>query len=260
MSKLTAKILASAIGLCLAGGAMAQNIAVVNGRPVPKTRADFFVKEQTKQGQADTPELQKLVRDELINREVLQQEAERKGLGSNDQVKQQLDLMKQAVLLNALREDYFTNNKPSDAELKSEYDKIKAQFGDKEYRARHILVDSEDKAKELIEQLKKGAKFEDLAKANSKDTGSAQNGGDLDWSAPGNYVPDFSNAMVKLEKGKFTDTPVKSPFGFHIIKLEDTRETKVPSLEEVKAQLSQSLMGQKWRKYQTDLRNKATVK
>ena len=260
MSKLTAQLIATAIGLCLAGSALAQNIAVINGRPVPKSRADFFVKEQTKQGQPDSPELQKMVREELINREILQQEAERKGLGSNDQVKQQLDLMKQAVLLNALREDYFTKNKPSDAELTTEYNKIKAQFGDREYRARHILVDAEDKANKLIEQLKKGAKFEELAKANSKDTGSAQNGGDLDWSAPGNYVPEFSNAMVNLEKGKFTDKPVKSQFGYHIILLEDVRDAKVPSLEEVKPQLSQSLMAQKWKKYQNDLRDKATIK
>ncbi len=260
MSKLTAQLVAAAIGLCIGGSALAQNIAVVNGRPVPKSRADFFIKEQTKQGQPDSPELQKLVRDELINREVLQQEAEKKGLGSSDTVKQQLELMKQAVLLNALRDDYFAKNKPTDEEIKGEYNKLKGQFGDREYRARHILVDSEDKAKGLIEQLKKGAKFEDLAKANSKDTGSAQNGGDLDWAAPGNYVPEFSAAMTKLEKGKFTEVPVQSQFGFHIIKLDDVRDAKIPSIDEVKPQISQSLMTQKWRKYQADLRAKASVK
>jgi peptidyl-prolyl cis-trans isomerase C len=260
MSRFTARILAAAIGLSATAGVFAQNIAVVNGRPVPKARADFFVAEQTKQGQQDTPELQKMVREELINREILQQEAERKGLGSTAEVKQQLELTKQAILLRALQEDFMKTNKLSDEELANEYNKIKAQFGDKEYRARHILVDTEDKAKALIEQIKKGAKFEDIAKANSKDPGSGQNGGDLDYAAPGNFVPEFSQAMTGLQKGQMTETPVKTQFGYHIIKLEDIREAQVPSLAEVKPQLSQSLLAKKWTTYQQTLKSKAVIK
>ncbi|MFN7834299.1 MAG: peptidylprolyl isomerase [Burkholderiaceae bacterium] len=260
MLTMTQRLLLLCFGVLMTGSAFAQNIAIVNGRAVPKARADFFVKEQTRQGQPDSPELQKMVREELINREVMQQEAERKGLATGESVKQQLDLMRQAVVLNALREDFFTKNKPTDGELKSEYDKLKSQFGDKEYRARHILVETEEQAKSLIEQLKKGAKFEDLAKANSTDTGSAQNGGDLDWSTPASYVPEFSAGLAKLEKGKYSDTPVKSSFGHHIIRLDDVRDAKIPAFDEVKAQIAQSLMAQKWRKYQADARAKATVK
>jgi peptidyl-prolyl cis-trans isomerase C len=259
MSRFTIRLFAASLGL-FSAAAFAQNIAIVNGRPVPKARADFFVAEQTKQGQQDGPELQRMVREELINREILQQEAERKGLGSSSEVKQQMELTKQAILLRALQEDFMKTNMLSDDELSSEYNKIKAQFGDKEYRARHILVDTEDKAKALIEQIKKGAKFEDIAKANSKDPGSGANGGDLDFAAPGNFVPEFSQAMVALQKGQMTDAPVKTQFGYHIIKLEDIREAQVPSLAEVKPQLSQSLLAKRWAKYQESLKAKAVIK
>lgn len=259
MSRFTARLLAASLGLYTAG-VFAQNIAVVNGRPIPKARADFFVSEQVQQGQTDTPELQRMVRDELINREVLQQEAERRGLGSSNEVKQQMDLTRQAILLRALQQDFMKTHKVSDKELTEEYNRIKAQFGDKEYRARHILVDSEDKAKSLIEQIRKGAKFEEVAKQNSKDPGSGANGGDLDFAAPGNFVPEFSRAMTALQKGQMTDAPVKTQFGWHIIKLEDVRDAQIPSLDEVKPQLSQSLLGKRWAEYQKGLKDKAVIK
>lgn len=259
MSRFTARLFAATLGLCSAS-VFAQNIAIVNGRPVPKARADFFVSEQVQQGQSDTPELQRMVREELINREILQQEAERKGLGSSNEVKQQLELTRQAILLRALQQDFMKTNKVSDKDLNEEYNRIKAQFGDKEYRARHILVDSEDKAKSLIDQIRKGAKFEDMAKQHSKDPGSGANGGDLDFAAPGNFVPEFSKAMTGLQKGQMTEAPVKSQFGWHIIKLEDVREAQIPSLDEVKPQLSQSLLGKRWTEYQRNLKEKAIIK
>lgn len=237
---------------------MAQNIAIVNGKPVPKARFDAMMTQILKQGQqARTPDLEAKVKEELVLREIFAQEAEKKGVAQSADYKTQMEFARQSILIQTLFSDFQSKSKESEAELKAEYDQIKAQNGDKEYRARHILVEKEDEAKALVTQLKAGAKFEDLAKKSSKDPGSAENGGDLDWAAPGNYVPEFSEAMTKLEKGKFTEVPVKSQFGYHIIKLEDTRATQFPPYEEVKAQLQQRNAQAKLAKYREDLRTKA---
>ena len=142
-------------------------------------------------------------------------------------------------------------------DIQAEYDKFKSQSGGTEYRARHILVEKEDEAKALIAQIKGGAKFEDLAKKNSKDPGSGENGGDLDFAAPGAYVPEFSQAMVKLKKGEMTEVPVKSQFGWHIIKVVDTREAQFPPLEEVKPQIQQHLAQQKMVQFRDEIRTKS---
>ncbi|MBC7698814.1 peptidylprolyl isomerase [Aquabacterium sp.] len=237
---------------------MAQNIAIVNGKPVPKARFDAMMTQIVKQGQqAKTPDLEAKVREELVLREIFVQEAEKKGIAATSDYKTQMEFARQSILIQALFTDFQAKSKDSEADLRAEYDKIKAQNGDKEYRARHILVEKEDEAKAIITQLKAGAKFEDLAKKNSKDPGSAENGGDLDWAAPGNYVPEFSEAMSKLEKGKFTETPVKSQFGYHIIKLEDSRATQFPPYDEVKVQLQQRNAQAKLAKYRDDLKAKA---
>ncbi|MGH6648579.1 peptidylprolyl isomerase [Aquabacterium sp.] len=237
---------------------MAQNIAIVNGKPVPKARFDAMMTQILKQGQqAKTPDLEAKVKEELVLREIFVQEAEKKGIAQTADYKTQMEFARQSILIQALFADFQGKNKENEAELRAEYDQIKAQNGDKEYRARHILVEKEEDAKALITQLKAGAKFEDLAKKNSKDPGSAENGGDLDWAAPGNYVPEFSEAMSKLEKGKFTETPVKSQFGYHIIKLEDTRATQFPPYDEVKAQLQQRNAQAKLAKYRDELKAKA---
>ncbi|GAA4011226.1 peptidylprolyl isomerase [Actimicrobium antarcticum] len=238
--------------------AMAQNIAVVNGKAIPSSRADLMAKQAATQGQADTPELRKMVKEELINREVLVQEADKLGLGNSADVKTQLEIARQSLVIRALVADYVKKHPVSDAEIKAEYDKFKATAGDKEYRARHILVEKEDEAKAIIVKLKGGAKFEELAKA-SKDPGSAANGGDLDWASPASFVKPFSDAMVGLAKGSYTETPVKTQFGYHVIKLEDTRAAKVPALEEVKPQISESLQQKKLQEYQQELRAKAKV-
>ncbi|MEB0133850.1 peptidylprolyl isomerase [Actimicrobium sp. CCC2.4] len=238
--------------------AVAQNLAVVNGKSIPSSRADLMVKQAATQGQADTPELRKMVKEELINREVLVQEADKLGLGNSADVKSQLEIARQSLVIRALVGDYVKKHPVSDADIKAEYDKFKATAGDKEYRARHILVEKEDEAKAIIIKLKAGAKFEDLAKA-SKDPGSAANGGDLDWASPASFVKPFSDAMVALAKGSYTEVPVKTQFGYHVIKLEDTRAAKVPTLEEVKPQISESLQQKKLQEYQQELRAKAKV-
>jgi peptidyl-prolyl cis-trans isomerase C len=238
--------------------ALAQNLAVVNGKPVPSSRADMMVKQLAAQGQADSPQLRSMVKEELINREILMQEADKLGLGSSADVKAQLEMARQSIVIRALVADFLKKNPVKDADIQAEYDKFKAQAGDKEYHARHILVDKEEDAKAIIAKLKGGAKFEDLAK-QSKDTGSAANGGDLDWAAPSSFVKPFSDAMVALQKGQITETPVKTQFGYHVIKLEDTRAAKVPSLEEVKPQIAESLQQKKLAAYQEELRKKAKV-
>jgi peptidyl-prolyl cis-trans isomerase C len=238
--------------------AMAQNLAVVNGKPVPSSRADVMVKQLAAQGQPDTPQLREMVKEELINREILMQEADKRGLTSTPEVKNQAEIARQSIAIRALVQDYLKKNPVSDAEIKAEYDKFKAQAGDKEYHARHILVDKEDEAKAIIAKLKGGAKFEELAK-QSKDPGSASNGGDLDWASPGSFVKPFSDAMVGLQKGQITETPVKTQYGYHVIKLEDVRAAKIPSLEEVKPQIAESLQQQKLQAFQEELRKKAKI-
>lgn len=252
-ARLLALILATA-----AVPALAQNLAVVNGKPVPSSRADVMIKQMTTQGQQDSPQLRAMVKEELINREILIQEADKLGLGNSTDVKNQLELARQSIVIRALVADYVKKNPVKDADLKAEYDKFKAQAGDKEYRARHILVEKEDEAKAIIAKLKAGAKFEDLAK-QSKDPGSAANGGDLDWASPASFVKPFSDAMVALHKGQVTDTPVKTQFGYHVIKLEDVRAAKVPTFEEIKPQIAEQLQQQKLQAYQQELRKKAKI-
>ena len=259
MKKLSTAVSAVAFAAALLPAlASAQNIAIVNGKAVPKARFESFMTQITKQGgQQRTPELEQQVKDELVLREIFVQEAERRGLQRSEEYKSQMEVARQSLLIRELFNDYQAKNAVSDDELKAEYEKIKSANSGSEYRARHILVESEDLAKSLIAQLKGGASFAELAKANSKDPGSAPNGGDLDWASPGNYVPEFSQAMTQLQKGKFTETPVKSQFGYHIILLEDTRTATFPSFEEVKPQLAQRAQQQKLAKFRDDLKNKA---
>mgnify|MGYP000459207794 FL=1 len=237
--------------------AQAQNIAIVNGKAVPKARVEALMSQATRSGQPKTPELEQQVRDEVVLREIFLQEAEKRGLAATADYKQQMEFARQTILIRELFADFQKKNPVTDAEVQAEYDKFKAQSSGTEYRARHILVEKEDEAKALIAQIKGGAKFEDVAKKNSKDPGSGENGGDLDFAAPGAYVPEFSQAMVKLKKGEMTETPVKSQFGWHVIKLEDTREAKFPPLEEVKGQIQQRIGQQKLAEYRDAIRAKA---
>ncbi|RPH61718.1 MAG: peptidylprolyl isomerase, partial [Burkholderiales bacterium] len=193
LAKLAALALLPAASL-----AFAQNAAVVNNKPIPKQKVDEFVQALVTQGRPDTPELRAAVREELIARELFVQEAEKKGLPRSTEVQRQLDNARQDILIRALIRDHLQGNPIKDDELQAEYDKVRKQAGEKEYRARHILVEKEGEAKQIIAQLKKGAKFEELAK-KSKDTGSAQSGGDLDWNTPQTFVKEFSDAMVGLE-------------------------------------------------------------
>jgi len=222
----------------------------------PKPYFDFLLKERLAQGQPDTPELRNAIRDELNTRELLVREAKKKGMEKSSDVKNQMDLAAQTVLVRAYVADWIKANPIPDAALRKEYEAIKAQMGDKEYKVRHILVEKEDEAKEIIAALQKGDKFETLAE-RSKDPGSKAKGGDLDWNAPGNFVKPFSDAMVKLPKGKFTTQPVQTQFGWHVIAVDEIRDAKVPPFEEVKPQLQQRLQAQYLDQYFKELRAKA---
>jgi peptidyl-prolyl cis-trans isomerase C len=234
-------------------------IATVNGVAVPKARMDYMMLEQQSRGMQDTEQTRAMVREELVNREVLQQEAQRAGFAKKADVQTQIDMARQGIIVGAYLRDWARKHPVSDEEVQKEYDRARAQAPGKEYRARHILVDSEDQAKSIIADLKKGAKFDDLARKLSKDDGTKAKGGDLDWQSPGSFDKDFSSAMVKLAKGKYTETPVKTRFGFHVIQLEDSRAAQHPPLAEVKGQISQRLQRARIEAVVAELRAKAKV-
>jgi len=221
----------------------------------PQGFYDFMIKQRLAQGQPDSPELRAAVRDELNTRELLVREAKKQGVDKNPTVRTEMDLAGQTVIVRTYMAEYLKSHPVSDAALRKEYDTIKSQIGDKEYKVRHILVENEAEAKEIIAALQKGEKFEKLAE-RSKDTGSKVNGGDLDWNAPANFVKPFSDAMIALPKGKFTTTPVQTQFGWHVIEVTDIREAKVPPFDDVKTQLAQRMQGQVVDAYLKDLRAK----
>lgn len=232
--------------------------ATVNGVSIPQARIDLRVKGLAAQGQADSPELRKAVREDMINFEIVVQEAVKSGLDKNAEVVQQAELARQQVLVGAFVQDYTKNHPISEDQLKQEYEKLKTKLGDKEYNARHILVETEAEAKDIIAQLGKKAKFEKLA-AKSKDAGSADKGGSLGWAVPSNFVPPFANALLNLKKGEYTKEPVQSQFGWHVIKVDDVRDLKAPPFEELKPQLQQRLQQQAVQKLIAELRAKAKI-
>ena len=192
-------------------------------------------------------------------REIFTQEAEKKGIAASADYRAQMELARQSILIRELFEDFKKKNPVSDAEAKAEYDKFVAANSGKEFKARHILVEKESEAKDIIARLKKGAKFDEIAKKQSKDPGSGANGGDLDWANPRSYVPEFTEALLKLNKGQLTDTPVKSQFGYHIIRLDDVREAELPKFADIKPQIAQQLQQHRLQQYQEKLRSSAKV-
>ncbi|RYF76205.1 MAG: peptidylprolyl isomerase [Comamonadaceae bacterium] len=253
------RLAAAGVLAALSMGAIAQNIAIVNGKPVPKSRMDVLAQQLASAGRPVTPEMQSQLREEVVAREVFMQEAQKQGLDASDDYRNQLELARQAILIRALFENYRKQNAVGDADVQAEYDKFVKANGGKEYKARHILVETEDQAKKIIADLKKNAKFEDIAKKQSKDPGSGANGGDLDWANPSSFVPEFSEAMMKLNKGETTPAPVKSQFGYHVIRVDDIRQAQLPKVEEVKPQITQQLQQQRLQKFQEELRAKAKV-
>ena len=255
-------LIASALVSLLSLGAtaaLAQNIAIVNGKAVPKARMDSLSLQLQSTGRPITPEVQEQMRQHLISLEVFTQEADKLGLASSDEFKAQMELARQTVFANQLIKDFEKKNAVTDELLKAEYDKFAAANGGKEIKARHILVDKEADAAAIIASLKKGAKFDEIAKKRSKDTGSGAKGGDLDWANPSSYVPEFSAALLALKKGQLTDKAVKTQFGFHVIRVDDVRDIKLPAFDEVKPQIADQMKQDKRATYQRDLMGKAKV-
>jgi peptidyl-prolyl cis-trans isomerase C len=230
----------------------------VNGVNIPAARVDLLAKSQSAQGQPDTPELRSRIRDFLATQEVLAQEAVKRGLDKNPEVTTQIELNRQEVLVNAYIQDYLKRNPVNDDAIKKEYERVKSQVGDKEFKAHHILVKTEDEAKQAIAQIKKGAAFEKVAAEKSEDASKA-NGGDLGWSGPERYVQPFGDALKKLKKGQMTDAPVQSQFGWHVIRLDEVRDRKFPAFDEAKPRLQQQLQQQQVAKAVADLKAKAKI-
>ena len=234
-------------------------VATVNGTAIPRARQDYLVRQQTARGAPDNDQTRAAVRDELINRELVVQEAARAGTAKKGDVPMQLEMARQEVLVGAYLNDYLRTHPVSDADVQKEYDRAREQTGATEYRARHILVETAEEARRLIAELKKGGKFEELARKSSKDEGTRERGGDLDWSVPAAFDKAFADALVKLQKGQITTEPVQSRFGFHVIQLEDQRAVSFPPLAQVRPQIQQRLTRQKVETLLRDLRAKAKV-
>lgn len=258
MNKIS-RLLAVMLTASVAMAAHAQNVATVNGVAIPQAKLDTQLKALAARGQKDSPELRNAIKDSLITGVIVEQEAAKKGLDKNPEIQAEIEMARQSVLFRAYVQDFMKSNPVADAEIKAEYDKFKSTQADKEYNVRHILVKDEKTAKDVIEQLKKGAKFDKLAEKYSQDPGSKAKGGELGWNAPGNFVKPFSDAMAKLEKGQMTKEPVQSDFGFHVIKLDDVRSAKVPAFDEIKPQISEYLQRKKLEKLMADLRGKAKI-
>ena len=237
----------TALGATLiVGPVFAQNAVIVNGKPIPKAQLDKLVQ---KTGQADNPQVRDQAREMLVTRELILQEANNRGLSQSDAVKEQIEQSRMGILVAAVFQDYVEKEGVAEADLKAAYESVKSQYTGKEYHVEHILVEKEADAKAITAQLKAGANFEELAKAKSKDPGSAPTGGDLGWVSEKSLVPEFSKAMVQLKKGQITDKPVKTQFGWHIIKMDDMRDVKTPPMEEIKDQLKQMIASdQNWQK------------
>ena len=257
--QLLSGLVAAAVLGTLALPVSAQNVAIVNGKAVPKERVEALKQQVERSGRPVTPDIEGQIKEEVIAREVFMQEAQKRGLEASPDYKTQMELARQTILIRELFMDFQKKNPVTDAEIQAEYDKFVAANSGKEYKASHILVEKEADAKAIIASIKKGGKFEDIAKKQSKDPGFGAKGGDLDWASPSSYVTEFTEALVKLEKGKITETPVKSQFGWLVIRLDDVRQAELPKLDEVKPQVAQQLQQQKLAKFQEDLRAKAKV-
>ncbi|MBE0613061.1 MAG: peptidylprolyl isomerase [Burkholderiales bacterium] len=234
--------------------------ATVNGSPISESLVEMMMKQRGDLGREAGAEARKAFIDRLAMQLIITQEAIKSGLDKTPEVANRLELGRQSVLVDAFIQDYVKNHTISDAELNAGYEKLKAEASGQEYKARHILVETEAEAKEIIAKLKKNPQaFEALAKEKSKDRGSKANGGDLGWFDPHGMVPEFGAAVAALAKGKFSEEPVKTQFGYHVIMLDDSRMKPAPALEQVKDNLMQQLQGQNLRKYFDELKAKAKI-
>lgn len=253
-------LLAIAFGLLLPTAQAADGVAAtVNGKPIKQSLMDFIIKDANTRGQKVDDNTRAVVLNKLISSELVLQEAQKQGLDKKPEYQAREELLRRELLVNTYIESYIKKNPVDEAATKAEYEKFKKQLGDKEYNARHILVASEAEAKDIIAQLAKGGDFAKLAKEKTKDTGSKDKGGDLGWFPPTSMVKPFSDAVTRLQKGLYTTVPVQTQFGWHVIKLEDTRPLQVPAYDKIKSDLQKQVQQRKLEKMLSDLREKAKV-
>ena len=233
-------------------------LATVNGKSIPQSAFDTLYAEQQAQGQPGSEDLRHAIREELIRRELIIQEAKKSGLDKNTAIASQMELARQAPLIRAFIQDYIQKNPTSEEQLKNEYAQLKTKLSGTEYKSRHILLETEEEAQAIITRLKQGEKFEELA-TQSKDSGTKNTGGDLGWNVASAYLPNFAEALTKLGKNSFTEKPIKTDFGWHVIGLEDTRPVEAPPFDQVKQQLMQRANLHTVEKMLTDLRTKARI-
>lgn len=247
--------------LALSAPLYAQNIATVNGQAISQKNYDQFIELLVAQGTPDTPQLRVQVKEEMINRVIMVQAAEKAGITKNTAIETELELARQGILVRALMADYLEKNPVTDAALEAEYNKLKNEQGDAmEFSVRHILVEEEAAAKEIQTQLKnKTATFEELAQAQSKDPGSAAQGGSLGWAQADNYVEPFAKAVQTTPKGQMTAEPVQTQFGWHVIEVVDERPVPFPPLAQVKEELQEMMHQQALTDFQKKLRDAATI-
>lgn len=236
-------LLASLLAASLLSPALAQNnatkpVAKVNGTSIPSAYAEILTSEQTAQGAPNNDVLKRAIRDELVRREVIAQEARKQGLDKKPAVVSRQDIARQNVLIGMYLDDWVKSNPITDAQVRAEYDRQVKDAGDREYKLRHIQTTTEDEANAIIKKLQAGGRFEELAK-QSKDDGTKDSGGDLGWGRLSSLP--FGNELAKLDKGQFTQTPVKSQFGFHVVLIEDTRKFDPPKFDEVKDRIRQTM-------------------
>jgi len=255
------RIAALTLACAFAAPLSAKTMMTINGQDISQEEFDSFIELIVGQGATDTPELRERVKEELIVRTVAVQEAERQGIDKTPEVQQELNLARQGILVRALLEEYIQNHPISDEQVETEYKKLKEQGEQqKEFKVRHILVEAEDEAKQLLADIKDGKlSFEDAAKEHSIDPGSKANGGDLGWAPSTNYVAPFAEAVEGLKVGALSDAPVQSQFGWHIIELQDERVPEFPALDDVKSQVKELLRQEQLSDYQDELLSSAKV-
>ena len=235
-------------------------VATVNGVALTRPEFDIYEKNllRNEKAQSLTPEQQNQVLDNLITMQVMAAQGEKDGLENDPDARANLALLHMRVMADAESQKFAKSTTPSDAELRAEYDTAVSQMDKNEYHARHILVASKDQAEQVIKKLKGGAKFEDLAKAQSTDTGSKNNGGDLGWFTTSRMVKPFADAVKNLKKGELS-APVQTQYGWHVIQLEDTRDASPPPFDQVKPQLTEALLRKKLQAYVEDLKKQAKI-
>lgn len=234
-------------------------LAMVNGSPISQEMYDVYASKRGAQTQAGAPAPERdTVLNELINVELVTQDAVNKGIDKRPEIEEQMAWQRRSLLVTAGMRDYIEANPITDADLQKAYDEEVAGMDKTEYKARHILVKTEDEAKEIIKELDGGADFAELAK--EKSTGpTGKNGGDLGWFAPGSMVKTFSEAAAGMDKGTYTKTPVQTQFGWHVILLEDTRDMTPPPFDQVKAQLQPKVQKARIDSYIEQLRQHAKI-